>query len=104
MAALIDELTRRLDNRFIIIDMPPCMASSDPAALAPLVGQVIFVEAYSTQQAEIEAALTTLSACPRISLLLNKSDRLASEHFGSYGYYYHSAGGGDDEPQAADPA
>lgn len=104
MAALIDELTRRLDSRFILIHTPPCTARSDPAALAPLVGQIVFVvEAYNTQQAAIEALLTTLSACPRISLLLNKSDRLASEHFGSYGYYYQSAGGGDDGPQAADP-
>lgn len=105
MAALLDELVQRPGCRFIIIDTPPCMASSDAAALAPLVGQIVFiVEAHNTQQAEIEAALSTLIACPRISLLLNKSDTLASEHFGSYGYYYHSAGGGSDERRSADPA
>jgi receptor protein-tyrosine kinase len=105
MAALLDELTQRLSDRFIIIDTPPCMASSDAATLAPLVGQIVFiVEAHNTQQAEIEAALTMLSACPRISLLLNKSDTLASEHFGSYGYNYHSADGGNDEPRSAEPA
>lgn len=105
MANLLDELTQRLGDRFIIIDTPPCMASSDAAALAPLVGQVIFiVEAHNTQQAEIEAGLSTLSACPRISLLLNKSDTLASEHFGSYDYYYHSAGGGSDELRPAEPS
>jgi protein-tyrosine kinase len=105
MAVLLDELTKRFGDRFIIIDTPPCMASSDAAALAPLVGQVVFVvEAYNTQQAEIEAGLSTLAACPRISLLLNKSDTLASEHFGSYGYYYHSANGGGDELRSADLA
>ena len=105
MAALLDELTKRFGDRFIIIDTPPCMASSDAAALAPLVGQIVFIiEAYNTQQAEIEAGLSTLSACPRISLLLNKSDTLASEHFGSYGYYYHSANGGSDELRSADPS
>ena len=105
MAALLDELTKRFGDRFIIIDTPPCMASSDAAALAPLVGQIVFIiEAYNTQQAEIEAGLSTLSACPRISLLLNKSDTLASEHFGSYGYYYHSASGGSDELRSADPS
>jgi len=36
MAALLDELTKRFGDRFIIIDTPPCMASSDAAALAPL--------------------------------------------------------------------
>src|SRR6266446_75418 len=105
MGALLNELTQRLADRFIIIDTPPCMASSDAAALAPLVGQIVFVvEAYSTQQAEIEAALSMLSACPRISLLLNKSDTLASDHFGSYGYNYHSAGGESDELRSANPA
>ena len=105
MGALLNELTQRFPDRFIIIDTPPCMASSDAAALAPLVGQIVFiVEAYSTQQAEIEASLSMLSACPRISLLLNKSDTLASEHFGSYGYYYHSAGGESDERRSTNPA
>jgi len=98
MGALLDELTQRLGDRYIIIDTPPCMASSDAAALAPLVGQIVFVvEAHNTQHGEIEAALSTLSACPRISLLLNKTDGLATEHFGSYGYNYHSADGGSDE-------
>jgi protein-tyrosine kinase len=105
MRALLEELTQKLEDRFIIIDTPPCMASSDAAALAPLVGQIVFViEAHNTQQTEIEAGLSTLSACPRISLLLNKSDTLASEHFGSYGYYYHSASGGSDELRSADSA
>ncbi len=105
MGVLLDEMAQRLGDRYIIIDTPPCMASSDASALAPLVGQIVFVvEAHNTQQAEIEAALSVLSACPRISLLLNKSDALASEHFGSYGYIYHSPDGGSDELQSADPA
>lgn len=105
MADLLDELIEKLGGHFIIIDTPPCMASSDAAALAPLVGQIVFiVEAHNTQQAEIEAGVSMLSACPRISLLLNKSDTLASEHFGSYGDYYHSANGGSDELRSADSA
>ena len=97
MGALLDELTQRLPDHYLIIDTPPCMASSDAAALAPLVGQIVFVvEANNTQQGEIEAALSTLSTCPRISLLLNKSDSLATEHFGSYGYNYHSDSRSDE--------
>ena len=50
------------DDRFII-DTPP-MSSSDAAALAPVVGEIVFViEAHNTQQAEIEARLRTLSVC-----------------------------------------
>jgi len=104
MGALLATLAERLPDRFIIIDTPPCMASSDAAALAPLVGQIVFVvEADNTQQGEIEAALPTLNACPNISLLLNKSDTLATEHFGSYGYEYHSGGDGGDELRSAEP-
>ena len=33
MGALLAELAQRLADRFIIIDTPPCMASSDAAAL-----------------------------------------------------------------------
>jgi receptor protein-tyrosine kinase len=93
MAVLITEMMRRFADSYIIIDTPPCMASSDAAALAPVVGQIVFiVEAHHTQQVEIEASLSMLSACPRISLLLNKSDTMAGEHFGSYEYYYYSQG------------
>lgn len=105
MGALLDEMTQRLAEYYFIIDTPPCMASSDAAALAPLVGQIVFVvEAHNTQQGEIEAALGTLGACPRISLLLNKSDSLATEHFGSYGYDYHSGVSGGDEQRSAKTA
>src|SRR5438067_5833081 len=105
MSTLLDEMTQRLADHYFIIDTPPCMASSDAAALAPLVGQIVFVvEAHNRHQGEIEAALSTLSACPRISLLLNKSDSLATEHFGSYGYNYHSADSGADERRSAEVA
>src|ERR1700752_4665762 len=105
MSALLEELTQRLPDHYLIIDTPPCMASSDAAALAPLVGQIVFVvEANNTQQGEVEAALGTLSTCSRISLLLNKSDSLATDHFGSYWYNYHSADSGSDERRSAEIA
>src|SRR5438445_6222958 len=105
MGALLDEMSQWLADRYIIIDTPPCMASSDAAALAPFVGLIVFVvEANHTQQMEIEASLSMLSACPRISLLLNKSDTLSGEHFGSYEYYYHSQGRESDAPRSDKPA
>src|SRR6201987_3815395 len=105
MANLMAEMTRRFADRYIIIDTPPCMASSDAEALAPVVGQIVFiVEAHHTQQVEIEASLSMLSACPRISLLLNKSDTMAGEHFGSYEYYYHSEGHESDVLRSGKPA
>lgn len=97
MTALLTELTHRFSDRFVILDTPPCMVSSDAATMAPLVGQIVFVvEAYRTQQDEIEASVGMLNACPRISLLLNKSAQV-SAHFGSYRYDYRYPSDESDE-------
>jgi protein-tyrosine kinase len=90
------EIAARYPSHVIIMDTPPCMASTDPAALAPLVDQIVFViEAERTQQAEIEASLNLLSGCRNIRFLLNKAPTGSSEHFGSYSYYYRP-----DDPAA----
>lgn len=82
---MFDEMTQRYSDRFIIFDAPSCLANSDAATLAGLVGQVVFVvEADQTQQEEVEAALALIRACPNISLLLNKVRTSATDQFGSY--------------------
>ncbi len=86
---LFSQLAERYPDHVILLDSPPCLASSDPASLASMVGQIIFViEAGHTQQEEIESSLSLISSCTRISLLLNKSEARTSEHFGAYSYYY----------------
>src|SRR5437764_5648631 len=73
MGQIIEEIGRRYADRLIILDAPPCLASSTPHALAPVCGQaVLVVAANNTQQSDIEAALDLLQACPHLSLLLNK--------------------------------
>jgi len=88
MRSLIDEMAARYEDRIIILDAPPCLVSSDPAALAAIVGQIVFViEADRTQRGEVEASIELLRDCPHISLILNKTKVTASNSFGSYGYY-----------------
>ena len=88
-AHLISTITERYPNHVIVMDTPPCLASTDPTALAVIARQVVFVvEATHTQQPEIESALNMISGCSNISLLLNLVPDSASEHFGSYSYYY----------------
>jgi capsular exopolysaccharide synthesis family protein len=100
MPALLAEMTAHHPNRVIVIDTPPCLASSDAATLAPMVGQIVLVvEAHRTQRQEIESSLALLGGGRQISLLLNKCDRTTSEHFGSYGYDYRYRK--SDEPPAA---
>jgi len=88
MRSLIDEMAARYEDRIIILDAPPCLVSSDPAALAAIVGLIVFViEADRTQRGEVEASIELLRDCPHISLILNKTKVTASNSFGSYGYY-----------------
>ncbi len=84
------EIASRYPEHVIIIDTPPCLASTDPAALAPIVSQVVFViEAEHTQRNEIESSLSLISGCRNISFILNKTQVGASDNFGAYSYYYN---------------
>lgn len=87
----LQALGRRFPERLIVIDMSPCLSTSDPSALAPYVGQTVFVvEAESTQREEVEAALDVIQSCASITLLLNKVQMSTPRSFGAYSYAYTS--------------
>jgi protein-tyrosine kinase len=91
MTQLIQRLGRRYADRLLILDAAPCLSTSDPAALAPVMGQILFVvEAERTQRDEVEAALDLIQACPLIMLLLNKVQVTTRYTFGAYSNYYSS--------------
>jgi protein-tyrosine kinase len=91
MTQLIQRLGRRYSDRLVILDAAPCLSTSDPAALAPIVGQILFVvEAERTQRDEVEAALDLIQACPLIMMLLNKVQISTRYTFGAYSNYYSS--------------
>jgi receptor protein-tyrosine kinase len=89
VAAAIERIAQRFSTHVILLDCPPCLSSSDPIALAPLVKTaVLVVEADTTQKNELESALRLLHACPNIMLMLNKMHIKADAVFGSYYYNY----------------
>jgi protein-tyrosine kinase len=91
MTRLIQSLGRRYADRLLILDAPPCLSTSDPAILAQVVGQILFVvEADRTQRDEIEASLDLIQACPTITLVLNKQQISSRYTFGAYSSYYSS--------------
>jgi receptor protein-tyrosine kinase len=93
MKDVMVEMAHRYSDRYLILDAPPCLATSDPSILASLVGQIVFVvEANRTQEPEIEESLRLISTCANISLILNKSEGTSSDYFGSYGYYQGARG------------
>ncbi len=88
MATLIERIARRFPNAIVLLDAPPCLSTSDPATLAPYVGQIVMVvEAEKTQRNEIIAALDLIKACPAITLMLNKIKLTTSYTFGAYHYF-----------------
>ncbi|WAT18502.1 AAA family ATPase [Aurantiacibacter sp. MUD11] len=85
-AEVLDRLTRGSPKRIVIFDSPPALAASPAAELANHVGQAIVVaRADRTGQSSLEDALTLLSACPDIKLLLNAAHFSPSgRRFGAY--------------------
>lgn len=91
MTQLIQSLGRRFADRLLILDTPPCLSTSDPAILAQVVGQILFVvEANRTQREEIEASLDLIQSCPTITMVLNKQQMSSRYTFGAYSSYYSS--------------
>lgn len=91
MTDLVMEMARRYPDRFIIFDTLPCLASSEPTVLAGIMGQALFVvAAHETRRDQVEASLRLISACPSVSLILNKATPMMAEQFGGdlYGYGY----------------
>ncbi|MEO3471545.1 hypothetical protein AAFN86_06725 [Roseomonas sp. CAU 1739] len=96
LASALQRLAAAMPQHIIIVDTPPCLATSDPSTLAPVVGQVVIVvKAESTEQREVEAALDMVDACPTLHLLLNQVNLTVSDSFGAYGGYDGYHGGGD---------
>jgi receptor protein-tyrosine kinase len=86
-AALL-RLAAALPDHLFVLDTPPCLSTSDPGALAPIVGQVLMVvEAERTQRNEVEAALDMVEACSNLQLVLNRAVLTANDTFGAYGGY-----------------
>jgi Mrp family chromosome partitioning ATPase len=85
-AKVLDRLTQNAPDRMVIFDSPPALAASPAAELAKYVGQVlVIVRADSTGQGALEDAVSLLSACPNIQLLLNGAQFSPSgRRFGTY--------------------
>jgi Mrp family chromosome partitioning ATPase len=85
-AHVLDRLTQDAPNRMVIFDSPPALAATPAAELAKYVGQALVVaRADITGQSALEDALSLLSSCPDIKLLLNAAHFSPSgRRFGSY--------------------
>jgi Mrp family chromosome partitioning ATPase len=85
-AGLLDRLTAGAPHRIVIFDSPPALAASPAAELAKYVGQALVIcRADRTGQQSLEDAISLLSGCPNIQLLLNATNFSPSgRRFGAY--------------------
>jgi receptor protein-tyrosine kinase len=84
----IGRIARQFPQWVLVMDSPPCLATSDASTMAPAVGQIaMIVEAERTQRDDLEAALELLRPCPNITLILNKIRLVKDRAFGDYHYY-----------------
>jgi protein-tyrosine kinase len=92
MEALIQELRSRYNDRYIILDATPLLATAEPEVLARLVdGILIVVRANVTPRETVKQAIASLDPKKILGFVLNdvefKSHGLSSRYFGSDGYY-----------------
>jgi protein-tyrosine kinase len=85
-AAVLDQLTQHDPQRIIIFDSPPALAASPASVLALQVGQtVMVVHADVTTDSALRDALSLLSGCEHIQLMLNRAKfSPTGRKFGSY--------------------
>ena len=92
MEALVQELKSRYNDRYIILDATPLLATTEPEVLARLVdGILIVVRAGVTPRETVKQAVASLDPKKILGFVLNdvefKSSGLSSRYFGSDGYY-----------------
>ena len=87
MAEICDGLSRRFPQSIIIIDSPPVLATSEPAALVTHIDHLIMVVAAGrSNRHQVETAVSALSSCRSMFLLLNKAPKWQRPSQGSYYY------------------
>jgi protein-tyrosine kinase len=98
MEAMIEEIKTRYDDRFIIFDTTPILATAEPEILSKWVdGIILVVKAGVTPRETVQQAINILGKEKLLGIILNhvefKSQGLFKRYFGANGYY-HSYGYG----------
>lgn len=92
---LLAEIAGRYEDRVIIVDTPPVLATSEAMVLCRWAGLVVFVvEADRTPQQTVQRALAGVPDQHKLRLVLNKTSRriaaLGGDEHGYYDYEYRT--------------
>ena len=89
MVDLCTEISTKYNNRIVIFDTPPVLASSETANLAMHVHQTIMVvSAGQANRGQLETTLENISSCMNVSLVFNKAPRWYKSDSDESYYYY----------------
>jgi len=102
MQALVQELKLKHEERYIIFDATPLLATTEPEVLAKWVdGIILVVRAGVTPRETVQQAIKSLEKEKIIGVVLNdldfRSSGLHNRYFGSDGYYYRYGYGRREE-------
>jgi protein-tyrosine kinase len=94
MKSLVQDLRARYDDRYIIIDSSPLLATTEPSVLNNMVDGIIFViRAGVTPRESVQQALKVLDKQKILGVVLNsqefKTQALTRRYFGTDRYYSH---------------
>lgn len=99
MHELISELANRYEDRILIFDSPPILATTESVVLSSHMGQVVVVvQAGRTSRESVQSALELIDERQRVGLVLNRATaRFGKVGFGAYydSYYYGYRKGGE---------
>lgn len=92
MTELVREMRSRYPDRFIIIDSPPLLETSDPLLLSSFVDSILVViRSGLTPREAVRQGLANIPQEKIIGVILNdlkfRSEGMHKRYFGSYGYY-----------------
>jgi non-specific protein-tyrosine kinase len=83
MKALVQEIKKRYDDRYVIFDVPPILSGADAIVFAPLVDSIIMVvEEGRTSLQEVKRALEMIPSEKFLGFVLNRRKEPI------HGYYY----------------
>lgn len=90
MAEICDRLSTRFPDCIVIIDSPPILSTSEPTSLVTHIDHLIMVVAAGgSSRHQVESAVSALSSCRSMHLLLNKAPKW--QRPAQSGYYYGTA-------------
>lgn len=85
---LLEDMSKRYQDRIIIFDSPPLLLTTEARALATHMGQIVMVvNAGNTAEAAVKEAISTIEACPVIMTILNQVRQSSPDAYG-YGYSF----------------